>query len=91
MDYRKSRKLLIVCIAVALVLILAAMLFKPGGKLTLEGPGKIVVLIGAAIAVIGVIQAHVFMRCPHCGGSLYSRGMPKYQHCPHCGSAIDWN
>ena len=91
MDHKKSRKFLIVCIIVALVVMVAAVVVFSGGKLTVEGPGKTVVLIGAAIAIIGVIQAYVFMRCPHCRGALYSRGMPKHRHCPHCGKEIDWN
>ncbi len=44
-------------------------------------------LWGIPVVVVGIIQAAVFYRCPHCGRSLLNyRGVPNC--CPHCGQEL---
>lgn len=39
------------------------------------------------VVAVGIIQAAIFYRCPHCGGSLLRyNGCPSF--CPHCGQEL---
>ena len=42
--------------------------------------------LGLLIAIAGVAYRGKYFKCPHCGGKLNVRGLPK--HCPDCGGKI---
>lgn len=42
--------------------------------------------LGLLIAVSGGVYRSIYFKCPHCGGKLNVRGMPKY--CPDCGKEL---
>lgn len=46
------------------------------------------VYIGGAVMASGILVAILFLRCPHCGGRLYTHGFSP-DHCPHCGEKLD--
>lgn len=72
MDLKKAMKVLWVCVAVTLVLLV---LF-----LRLENTVLLLLLLGA-----GCVTAFIwvtFIRCPHCGAHL---GRDVGEYCPHCG------
>lgn len=42
--------------------------------------------IGFALLVVGIIWGLVFIRCPHCGRGLFPRSVTPY--CPYCGEQV---
>ena len=42
--------------------------------------------LGLLIAVSAGVYRNKYFKCPHCGGKLNVRGMPK--HCPDCGKKL---
>lgn len=47
---------------------------------------KVGYVVGAIVAIGGVVVDHIFYRCPHCGRYLYRN---QGKHCQYCGKSID--
>ena len=65
---------------IGVALILASLLFKDTVLLWfLWG-------LGILFAIAAIYRSKYF-KCPHCGGKLNVRGLPK--HCPDCGGKLE--
>ena len=85
MDYKKSHRILGICLIGALALSII--------NCVLAYINESAAIVGIAVAVLvaaaGIIQAIKFFRCPYCGCNLYLWGqgrMPEY--CPDCGERL---
>ena len=78
MNYRKSRKWMWILFLIGLLI----------GAFGAAGNVMWPMLPATAAVLIGVLQAYLFYRCPHCEKSLMGvRGdVPK--HCPNCGEKL---
>ena len=47
----------------------------------------ILLIAGLLLSVGACIYQAKFYKCPHCGGKLNVRGMPKF--CPDCGKSLE--
>lgn len=68
---------------------LGAVLVMVGGQLSRPLEVHVLVWIGAAVVLAGVLLAAVKVRCPKCGCFLVLqvRNIPEY--CPQCGAKLD--
>lgn len=88
MDHKKSRRIMNICVWIGVALYAASFILV---MLSVRGSTALTVaILGTLVIMAGAIQAYFHMRCPHCDGSLYLRGVPKPNFCPHCGKPIDW-
>lgn len=78
MDYKKSRRLLHICLIGGLAV------YLPG--YTMGADWTIIVFIAATL--VGVIQYFKFGRCPHCG-TLFNTRVRLPRHCPECGKELE--
>ena len=83
MDYKKSHRILWICLIGALALSII--------NCVLAYVNESAAIVGIAVAVLvaaaGIIQAIRFFRCPYCGKLWRLRGgIPK--ECPNCGKEI---
>jgi DNA-directed RNA polymerase subunit RPC12/RpoP len=78
-DHKKSYTLFLIGLVITMVILLAAV-FTEIYWLAIPA---FVILFAA------LIQAGLFLRCPHCGVGLRVKGgRPKF--CRECGTKIDW-
>ena len=46
----------------------------------------ILMFLGFGVMAVSCIYHYKYYKCPHCGGRLNVRGVPKY--CPDCGKEL---
>ncbi len=51
-----------------------------------SGPNYVLMSIGIAIGMAGVVIWIIFGKCPKCGEHF---GRKLYEYCPHCGEKIE--
>lgn len=83
MDYRTSYRLMLLGIWGGGIAVLVGMFL--GRTLSV---GNIIAGVGAAAMVVGLGQALVFYKCPHCGNHFNIRGA-KPDYCPKCGGKLE--
>ena len=83
-DYRMSLVLFNAGIGCSVILLLVGGFIQMSHPL----PGNTICIIGFLPMIIGMIQALLFYKCPHCGQRFNLRGkLPAY--CPHCGAKLE--
>ncbi|MCI8848811.1 MAG: hypothetical protein HFF86_06000 [Oscillibacter sp.] len=87
MDYKKSYYLMSVGIWGGGIVVLIGMFLGTAGPGTMM-LGNVIAGIGVAAMLLGIGQALVFYKCPHCGEKFNIRGK-KPDYCPKCSCKLD--
>lgn len=78
MNYKKSYRLLNICLYSGLILCLTSLILK------IDWVG----MLGVIIIILGILQTAIFYRCPNCHKALNFRGK-KPKHCSECGFELE--
>ena len=78
MDYRLSERMMVSACAAGILIV---MLGNRRQSLTMSA-------VGAGLMVLGLLQALIFYKCPHCGAHMRLRER-KTGYCPECGEKLD--
>ena len=77
MDYRISERAMVTSCAVGILIV---MLGNRRQSLMMSA-------VGAAVMVLGILQALVFYKCPHCK-KRFKIGSRRPSVCPYCGETV---
>ena len=78
MDYRISERAMVTSCAVGILIV---MLGNRRQSLMMSA-------VGAAVMVLGILQALVFYKCPHCK-KRFKIGSRRPNVCPYCGAKLE--
>ena len=78
MDYRISERAMVTSCAVGILIV---MLGNRRQSLMMSA-------VGAAVMVLGILQALVFYKCPHCK-KRFKIGSRRPSVCPYCGAKLE--
>lgn len=78
MDYRISERAMVTSCAVGILIV---MLGNRRQSLMMSA-------VGAAVMVLGILQALIFYKCPHCK-KRFKIGSRRPSVCPYCGAKLE--
>ena len=78
MDYRLSERMMVSACAAGILIV---MLGNRRQSLTMSA-------VGAGLMVLGLLQALIFYKCPHCK-KRFKLGSRRPSVCPYCGAKLE--